>query len=175
MVAWLDWLSDGKEKPTGLEGLGGGQRRELLAASFNQLLDGHPYCQAWVRAGDCLLAHRGSRSPPAWLELKGVSSLGCPDPIGTPSFLPPNQWHDSVQSGEGREQVHVCLFSQPKLSSLSDELLREGEGPGHLGNVGLSILYVISSLWPEALPNIALVISQCLEFSGSSHEWSINI
>lgn len=30
---WLDGLSDGQEKRTGLEGLDGGQRRELLAAS----------------------------------------------------------------------------------------------------------------------------------------------
>lgn len=33
MVAWLDGLSDGREKRTGLEGLDGGQREELLAAS----------------------------------------------------------------------------------------------------------------------------------------------
>lgn len=51
---------------------------------LHQLLDGHPYCQAWVRAGGCLLAHGGVGSPGmVSAKRKGVGS------VGTTSFLPP--------------------------------------------------------------------------------------
>lgn len=45
------------------------------------------------------------------VEWKGMGSVGWPDLMGTTSFLPENQWYDSLQYGEGQEEVHVCLVS----------------------------------------------------------------
>ena len=63
-------------------GAGWWERGERLAASFHQLLDGHPYCQAWVRVG-------GFGSPPSMVsaERKGVGSAEWPDPMDNPLFL----------------------------------------------------------------------------------------
>lgn len=44
-------------------------------------------------------------------ERKDVGSVGCPDPVGNLTFLPLNQWRDSLQFGEGQEQVHAFLVS----------------------------------------------------------------
>lgn len=67
-----------------------GRGKSCCGCLIHQLLDGHPYCQAWVRAGGCLLAHRTFGSPDiVSAKRKGVGSVGWPDPVGTTSFLPP--------------------------------------------------------------------------------------
>lgn len=63
MVGCFDGLSNGRGKRTGLEGLDGWGKGRAAGCLVHQLLDGHPYCQAAMRAGGCLLAHGGLGSP----------------------------------------------------------------------------------------------------------------